>query len=161
MLRRLRGQPRQSVQIALPTVRIGGYSVAPDLLHASSIVYSARTETESSFDGALRDRFGCEVYACEVNATTRVVDRVLIMMRGHGHPHLDLLRLDLDGAEYAAIDALSRTKLRPSQLVVDFHHHLPNVSVEQTERALIQLNALGYRIFDCQASGREYSLALV
>ena len=159
--RRLRGLPRHSVQIALPKVQLGRYSVAPDLLDDSSVVYSARTTASAFFDEAMRTRFGCTVHTCDVSAAGSIVDRLQLMMRRFGHTHVDLLRFDLEGAEYAAIDALTRTKLRPCQLVVDFHHHLPELSVDQTERALTQLNQLGYRIFDCQASGYEYSLALV
>jgi hypothetical protein len=172
------------VQIALPTVRIGssGSGVAPDLLNARSVVYSARVEPLSSFERALVDRFGCSVHAFEhapgqgglhgqdVVRPARerhsipaqpVLDRVMALMRQRGHRHIDLLRLDLEGAEYATIDALARCELRPCQLIVDFHHHLPHLSLAHTERALTQLNELGYRIFDCQPSGHEYSLALV
>jgi hypothetical protein len=90
-----------------------------------------------------------------------LLDRLARRMQGFGHGHIDLLRLDLEGAEYRAIGLLCESTLRPCQLLIEFHHHLPGVSLEQTERALAQLNELGYRIFDCESSGRSYSLALV
>jgi hypothetical protein len=166
------------VQIALPTVRIGSAGVAPDLLNARSVVYSAHVEALSTFERALVDRFGCSVHSFkhaprriqtdvvsdgELTQASQlpVIERVQTLMRQRGHRHIDLLRLDLEGAEYAAIAALVKSELRPCQLIVDFHHHLPSLSLAQTERALTQLNELGYRIFDCQPSGHEYSLALV
>jgi hypothetical protein len=161
LARSLRGVPRQSIQIALPKVQLGRAAVAPDLLRATSVVYSVRTEQASTFDRALSERFGCTVHSFEPLPSVPVLDRMQWMMRSLGHQHVDLLRLDLEGAEYATIEALARTQLRPCQLVVDFHHHMPHLSVGHTERALVQLNELGYRIFDCQASGHEYSLALV
>jgi hypothetical protein len=159
--RRLRGVPRQSVQIALPKLQLEGFAVAPDLLDARSVVYSISAAPTSAFDLALAQRFGCKVHALAALPSVAVLDRMQWLMRSFGHRHVDLLRLDLDGAEYAAIDALAQTQLRPCQLVVGFHHGKPQRSVAQTERALMQLNELGYRIFDCQASGQQYSLALV
>jgi len=165
------------VQIALPTVRIGSSGVAPDLLNPRSVVYSARVRPLSQFERALVDRFGCSVHSFEHAPEARrrsaldvvsderpplsVLERVFLLMRQRGHGHIDLLRLDLAGAEYATIEALAGSELRPCQLIVGFHHHLPHLSLAHTERALTQLNELGYRIFDCQPSGHEYSLALV
>jgi hypothetical protein len=159
--RRLRGLPRQSVQIALPKLQLGDCSVVPDLLHASSVVYSVAAKPASLFDQALQARFGCRVHSFEPLASVPVLDCVHWTMRNFGHRHVDLLHLDIEGGEYATIEALATTQLRPCQLVVDFHHHMPNLKLEHTERALAQLNDLGYRIFDCQASGYEYSLAIV
>ena len=155
------------MQIALPTVRIGSSGVAPDLLNARSVVYSARVQPLSQFERALVDRFGCSVHSFEHAPEPRrpsqldvvrderarapqlsVLDRVFLLMRQRGHRHIDLLRLDLAGAEYATIEALVRSELRPCQLIVGFHHHLPHLSLAHTERALTQLNELGYRIFE-------------
>ncbi|HEY2735608.1 MAG TPA: FkbM family methyltransferase, partial [Polyangiales bacterium] len=136
-----------------------------------SVIYSA-SRGVSAFDRALVDRFGCTVHSLEhalrpnsalepPSEETSVVTRMHRSMRRLGHRHIDLLRLDVEGAEYEAIDAMSRSALRPCQLVVDFHHHMPHCRVSQTERALGQLRELGYRIFDCQPSGQVYSLAFV
>ncbi|HEX4353069.1 MAG TPA: FkbM family methyltransferase [Polyangiales bacterium] len=169
--RKFRRVRRRSVEIALPKLELEGLVVAPDLLHARSVVYSA-CPAVSAFDRALADRFGCTVHSLEhtprvqvsielPSEETSVVTRMHRSMRKLGHRHIDLLRLDVEGAEYEAIDAISRSALRPCQLLVDFHHHLPHWRVSQTERALRQLSELGYRIFDRQPSGQVYSLALV
>jgi hypothetical protein len=177
---RLRGGPRAEVEIALPKLEINGTVVSPDLLHEKSVVYSASSEQVSAFDRALIAHFGCTVHtlkytpqrergaadalsAAHDSATPAlsVLERIQRLMRQLGQRHIDLLRLDLEGAEYDAIDSLADSTLRPCQLVLDFHHHLPHCSFAQTERALTQLNQMGYRIFDCHASGQEYSLALV
>jgi hypothetical protein len=176
--RRLRGVPRQSIQIALPRLQLGPCSVAPDLLNARSVVYSVSVEPISSFDRALIDHFGCVVHGVHPTGKlipdllnddappTRVVTegplvRLRRRMGGLGHQHIDLLRLNLAGGEYATIAALCQSELRPCQLLIDFHHHLPSLTLEHTEQALHQLNQFGYRIFDCQSSGRAFSLALV
>jgi hypothetical protein len=173
--RRLRGVPRQSIQIALPRLQLGPCSVAPDLLNARSVVYSVSVEPISSFDRALIDHFGCVVHGVHPTGMrskhddappARVPDesplaRLRKRMGGLGHQHIDLLRLNLAGGEYATISALCESELRPCQLLIDFHHHLPSLTLEHTEQALHRLNEFGYRIFDCQSSGRAYSLALV
>jgi FkbM family methyltransferase len=38
-----------------------------------------------------------------------------------GHDRLDLLKLDIEGAEYEVLDALIDAGIRPSVLCVDFH----------------------------------------
>jgi Methyltransferase FkbM domain len=185
---RLQRVPRHAVQIALPKLAVAGAVVAPDLLHEKSVVYSVSPEPVSAFDRALIEHFGCTVHTLKYtphpprrrddtlplhispDATKAiqpdapelwVLARMQRSMLQLDQRHIDLLRLDLEGAEYNAIDALAQTALRPCQLVVDFHHHMPHCSFTQTERALTQLNDLGYRIFGCHASGQEYSLALV
>jgi hypothetical protein len=176
---RLRGGPRAEVEIALPKLEISGTVVSPDLLHEKSVVYSASSEQVSAFDRALIAHFGCTVHTLKYtppHARSRtdtlssrdsaapalsVLERMQRLMRQLDQRHIDLLSLDLEGAEYEAIDALAESALRPCQLVLHFHHHLPHCSFAQTERALTQLNEMGYRIFDCHASGQEYSLALV
>jgi hypothetical protein len=185
---RLQRVPRHDVQIALPKLEVAGAVVSPVLLHEKSVVYSVSPEPVSAFDRALIEHFGCTVHTLKYTPRTArsrddtlplhitpeatklsqptapelwVLTRMQRSMQQFDQRHIDLLRLDLEGAEYSAIDALAQTALRPCQLVVDFHHHMPHCSFTQTERALAQLNDLGYRIFDCHASGKEYSLALV
>jgi len=94
-------------------------------------------------------------------ASEQQLRRLTTLMDQFGHGHIDLLKMDIEGAEYAVIDALSASGVRPTQILVEFHHHLRHLSLSHTERALTQLNRLGYRIFDCQAGGHEFSLVLV
>lgn len=89
------------------------------------------------------------------------VRRLTTLMDQLGHGHLDLLKLDIAGAEYAVIDTLASSSIRPTQVLVEFHHHKRHIPLARTERALTQLNRLGYRIFDCQPDGKSFSLALV
>lgn len=74
-----------------------------------------------------------------------------------GHAHVDVLKMDVEGAEYDAIEDLLANGPRPRQLLVEFHHHMPGVELAQTERAIDQLNRAGYRIFDVSPSGHEFS----
>lgn len=76
-----------------------------------------------------------------------------------GHRHIDVLKMDIEGAEYEVIDnivALERVEI--DQILVEFHHFFPNVRHRQTRKAVRLLNAAGYRIFYISPSGHEYSL---
>lgn len=62
---------------------------------------------------------------------------------------VDLLKLDVEGAEYEVIDSLSRSTIdRVGQLIVEFHHHcLPSVTPEQTTDSVRRLKSFGFRAY--------------
>jgi FkbM family methyltransferase len=88
------------------------------------------------------------------------VRRLATLMAELGHGSLDLLKMDVEGAEYGVLEDLLQSSLRPPQILLEFHHGMHGISVSRTERALASLRAVGYRIFDAQPSGREFSLLL-
>ena len=61
---------------------------------------------------------------------------------------VDLLKMDIEAAEYVVIADLPRTPepLWPRQLLVEFHHFFPEVGVDATRQAIATLKAHGYRI---------------
>jgi FkbM family methyltransferase len=77
-----------------------------------------------------------------------------------GHAGIDLLKMDVEGAEYGVIADLLTCGIRPGQILVEFHHRWPEVGLEKTHRAIQALNAAGYRIFHVSTSGEEYSFKL-
>jgi FkbM family methyltransferase len=85
------------------------------------------------------------------------VRRIATIMTELGHRRIDLLKMDVEGAEYAVVDDLLAGETRPSQLLVEFHHRLRGVGVHQTTRAIKRLRAAGYRLFAISETGDEYS----
>lgn len=77
-----------------------------------------------------------------------------------GHPRVDLLKMDIEGAEYDVIEGLLASPLRPRQLLVEFHHRFPGIGLEATARAIGALREAGYRIFAVSRVGREVSFLL-
>jgi FkbM family methyltransferase len=75
-----------------------------------------------------------------------------------GHDHIDLLKLDIEGGEYAVIDELERSSLRPEQILVEFHHRFPGVGIGKTQAAIAALRRMGYGLFAVSRSGEEYGL---
>lgn len=69
------------------------------------------------------------------------------LMRENGHDHIDLLKLDIEGCEYAVIDHLLEKRLPVQQLCVEFHHGiLPGIRRSQTIRAMLRLITHGFRL---------------
>ncbi|MEX2215041.1 MAG: FkbM family methyltransferase [Phycisphaeraceae bacterium] len=89
-------------------------------------------------------------------AITVPVKTLNTIMRELGHSRIDLLKMDIEGAEYAVLDAMLASTLRPAQLLVEFHHRFPGVGLNRTKQALRKLNAAGYRLFHVSESEMEF-----
>jgi len=70
-----------------------------------------------------------------------------MLMRRNGHDHIDLLKIDIEGAEYEVIDDLLKRRLPVKQMLVEFHHRILTVPRRgQTARAILKMVAAGYRL---------------
>jgi FkbM family methyltransferase len=76
-------------------------------------------------------------------------------MRRLGHDRIDLLKVDIEGAEYEVLEALPTAA--PAQLLVEFHHRFPGIGVAKTSQIIERLRSRGYRIMAVSQSGREVS----
>jgi len=83
--------------------------------------------------------------------------RLATIMEKLGHDHIDVLKMDIEGAEYGVIADLLSCEIRVDQLLVEFHHRWPEVGLDKTRRAIHELNERGYRIFNISPNGEEYS----
>ena len=78
------------------------------------------------------------------------------------HKCIDILKMDIEGGEYEVIeDIVNSPQIDIKQILVEFHHFFPNVTVDQTYAAIAQLHKIGYRIFHTSSSGNEYSFIKV
>jgi FkbM family methyltransferase len=93
-------------------------------------------------------RPGAEAVAAEGYRLSTIVHRL-------ASPVPDLLRMDIEGAEYAVIDDMLASGFLPQQLLVEFHHRFPEVGLDATRRAVRGLRAAGYRIAAVSDTGRE------
>jgi FkbM family methyltransferase len=92
-----------------------------------------------------------------INAPMRRLDSI---MRELGHQRVDLLKLDIEGAEYGVIEDLERCDRRPGQILVEFHHRFPGVGIAKTKAAHAAMRRMGYRVFAVSRSGAEYGFLL-
>jgi FkbM family methyltransferase len=74
------------------------------------------------------------------------VMRLSTAMNVQGHTRLDLLKMDIEGAEYGVIEQIVREKIPVTQLLVEFHHRLSSLGTDKTRAALAQLAEYGMKI---------------
>ena len=84
------------------------------------------------------------------------VCRLSSVMPGLGHERIDLLKMDIEGSEYAVLKDLLASRITVRQLLVEFHHRWPEIGIKKTRQAIRDLNSSGYRIFDVSPDGEEY-----
>ena len=71
-------------------------------------------------------------------------------------PPPDILKLDIEGFEYRVIDDILSGPIRPTQLLVEFHHKKYGFDISDTMQLVNRLKSAGYRTFHVSESGREY-----
>jgi FkbM family methyltransferase len=74
------------------------------------------------------------------------VKRLSTVMRLRTHTRIDILKIDIEGAEYAVIEDIVREKISVAQLLVEFHHRLSSVGTNRTRKALALLEGHGMKI---------------
>jgi len=89
------------------------------------------------------------------NAITVSVKRLSTIMRELGHNHIDVLKMDIEGAEYKVIKDMEQLDIRPKQILVEFHHRFPNVGIRCTKEAYVILKKMGYRLFSISTRGEN------
>jgi FkbM family methyltransferase len=74
------------------------------------------------------------------------VIRLRTAMQRLGHDRVDLLKVDIEGAEYGVIEDLLLENIPVEQILIEFHHRLSSVGTTKTRRALQLLEARGMKI---------------
>ena len=209
-------EPRLALDLHVPGAvhvgsEYGGWTLLPDLLDTSSLVYSFGVGEDISFDLELIALRGVTVHAFD--PTPRSIEWVagretpssfrmhatgiatfdgearfelpsneehvsLRIVKGSGndertlslpvarlhtllerldHPEPDLLKLDIEGAEYGVLEDLVRSGIRPRQLLVEFHHHLDGFDASDTVKAVEGLRGVGYRVVSVSPNNHEVS----
>jgi FkbM family methyltransferase len=93
----------------------------------------------------------------EAGAITVPVKRLTTIMRELGHERVDLLKMDIEGAEYEVVEDVLSGGAAVKQLLVEYHHRFPQVGNERTRASLDLLERAGYRLFCISESLEEYS----
>lgn len=85
------------------------------------------------------------------------VRRLTTLMKALGHTQIDLLKVDIEGAEFDVVDDLVAAAPHIRQLLIEFHERLrPSGGGQLTERAVAKLRKAGYQIFHVSRRGWEY-----
>jgi len=79
--------------------------------------------------------------------TTRLeCDSITNFMKLNGIEHCDLLKLDIEGFEYAVIDDLLGASMMIPQICIEYHHFLPGIAIMTSFSQIRKLLRAGYRI---------------
>lgn len=85
------------------------------------------------------------------------VHRLSTIMKKLRHGRIDLLKMDIEGAEYEVIEDIISSGMPITQLLIEFHHRFEHIGIGRTRSAISRLNEAGFRIFHVSASGEEMS----
>ncbi len=65
--------------------------------------------------------------------------------------------MDIEGAEYEVIHALTNSEIKINQILVEFHHMYKGISISQTVEAIDTLKKLGFELFNISQRTYEFS----
>ena len=92
----------------------------------------------------------------ERQSVTVTVNRLETIMENLGHQYIDVLKMDIEGAEYPVIEDMITSKIEVKQLLVEFHHRMYPDEVHKTRKVLAMLREAGYKVFYTSPRGEEY-----
>lgn len=72
-----------------------------------------------------------------------------------GHESIDIIKMDIEGAEYEVIDTILKSDLRPKMLLIEFHHRFKGVGKEKTIASVEGLREAGYLLVSVSVTGSE------
>lgn len=93
----------------------------------------------------------------EKDSITLEFKTITEVMQANNHDHLDLLKIDIEGAEYGVLQDLLNQSIHIDQIVVEFHPHLIIYGRKKTKNILNLLNKKGYKCFAISDSYLEFS----
>lgn len=69
---------------------------------------------------------------------------------------IDILKMDIEGAEYDVIDNMLGSALRPKMLLIEFHHRFKGIGKQKTYNSIEKLRQNDYLIASISVTGREF-----
>jgi len=114
-------------------------------------------------DGTLSEEMFTLVPEAGETSSAVTVDarRVTTIMTELGHDEIDILKMDVEGAEYEALHDLLDSAIYPKQILVEFHHRFASIGIEKTRVIIDRLEASGYQIVYVSPVGREITFARI
>jgi len=85
--------------------------------------------------------------------------RLHTAMQRLGHNRIDLLKVDIEGAEYTVLQDLIQERIPVTQILIEFHHRLSSVGTRATKRMLSLLEDYGMKV--CHVCPRMEIFTLV
>lgn len=83
-------------------------------------------------------------HKADVQPVVGRVERLSTTARRLGHTHIDVLKMDIEGSEFAALPDMLVSGLTVDQLLIELHYHYPSHSIAEGARVLHQLQRAGF-----------------
>jgi len=90
------------------------------------------------------------------DAITVPVKTLKTILTDLNHDRIDVLKMDIEGAEYDVITDIFSGGVFPKQLLVEFHHRFPGVGAARTRDSIEAIRSAGYRLFSVSVSNEEF-----
>jgi len=74
-----------------------------------------------------------------------------------GHTTIDILKMDIEGAEYDVIDDILKSDIKIHQLLIEFHHRFHPEGSNITRSTIKKLKQSGFLLFYVSQNGEEFS----
>ena len=89
-----------------------------------------------------------------VRAPVKDIDTIASELK---HKEIDLLKMDIEGAEYEVIEALPKNRIAINQILIEFHHMYKGIPISKTVDAISTLSNLGFELFNISQRTYEFS----
>jgi len=132
----------------------------PDRFHFHSVGIAGYDGTAVFFAPSNPDHASHSIHNRPENRGKPVslpVRRLRTIMNELGHSHIDILKMDIEGSEYAALEDMLISGIFPAQLLVEFHHGYEMAGMLKTRAMIRRLVKHGYGIFSISPNYREFS----
>lgn len=87
------------------------------------------------------------------------VNRLGTLASQLNHEKIDILKMDIEGAEFAALPDVLDSDLQIGQLLIEFHYNYPDISFREFLRLIERIRGNGYSI--CHISERGYEFTFI
>lgn len=74
-----------------------------------------------------------------------------------GHTQIDVLKMDIEGAEYNVLDSILKSSVKINQILIEFHERFLNDGKSKTINAIQKLKDHGFEIFGISDTFEEIS----
>lgn len=85
------------------------------------------------------------------------VRKLSTIMKNQSHNKIDVLKIDIEGAEYDVVKNILDENIEIKQILVEVHHRFSEYQVKSTKELVSRLKEKKYKMFYVSPSGEEFS----
>lgn len=92
--------------------------------------------------------------AKQIQVTLKSMQEIISLLQ---HQRIDVLKMDIEGAEYEVIPGILNSGIEINQILIEFHHRMISHGKMLTKNAISMLKKYNYGIFGVSENGDEVS----